>query len=371
MESDLEKQHEIAQTEPVLEVVEGDAKDDSSEHSIVPNAFESVLEKVDEERKYVETEAPPYKNRAFIGIVCLVVGIIAGRLTTQPKIEKVVVEKEKPIAAVTPPASEPVKTPDVPKVDKPFREFLNLGEFDPWQPMNGGFPLPPKDTQAKIVGRSGSPVPNGGGEIPTGLSGHITPMDPGEIGGPLPNLNGGELPAATGDTANEADKGNSGKATTPAQTSGQERYVSISMNGPEPTKGQASIEGMASALGGTSRTFTHMAEDGTVEAQCILVIIPAAKFNDAKAKIEALGGASVDATFEGNASDQQNRIQSPYITRLAKLRDKRKDLLVDFLDDAPVVKQINEAIDFETRAVSATRLPSGLAGKAVIQVRLK
>ncbi len=371
MESDLDPKHEISQSEPVLEVVEGDVKDDHSGELAVPGAFESVLEKVEEERKYVETEAPPYKNRAFIGVVCLVAGILAGRLTTPPKIEKVVVEKDKPVATVTTPTPEPTKAPELPKVDKPFRDFTTLGDFDPWQPMNGGFPLPPKDTQAKIVGRSGSPVPSGGGEIPTGLSGRITPMDPGEIGGPLPNVNGGELPSATGDVPNSADKGNNGKTTTPAQTGGQERYVSISMNGPEPTKGQAAIEGIASSLGGTSRTFTHMAEDGTVEAQCILVIVPANKFNDAKAKIDALGGASVDATFEGNASDQQNRIQSPYITRLAKLRDKRKDLLVDFLDDAPVVKQINEAIDFETRAVSATRLPSGLAGKAVIQIRLK
>jgi hypothetical protein len=56
---------------------------------------------------------------------------------------------------------------------------------------------------------------------------------------------------------------------------------------------------------------------------------------------------------------------------LAKLKEKKKDLLVDFLDDAQPVKQINEAIDIETRAVSATRLAGGLAGKAVIRVQLK
>lgn len=114
-----------------------------------------------------------------------------------------------------------------------------------------------------------------------------------------------------------------------------------------------------------------MNEDGSVEAQGVLVIIPASQFESVKSKIEALGGASVESNIEGNASSEQSRIQSVFTTRLAKLREKQKDLLVDFLEDAQPVKQIKEAIDLETRAVSATRLPSGLAGKVVIRVMLK
>ena len=38
---------------------------------------------------------------------------------------------------------------------------------------------------------------------------------------------------------------------------------------------------------------------------------------------------------------------------------------------AQPVKQIIEAIDMESRAVSATRLPGGLSGKAVFRILLK
>ena len=114
-----------------------------------------------------------------------------------------------------------------------------------------------------------------------------------------------------------------------------------------------------------------MAEDGTIEAQGVLLIIPASKYELAKTKIEGLGGATIDANVDGIASGEQSKIQGQFSARLSKLRDKHKDLLVDFLDDAQPVKQIKEAIDFEARAVSATRLPAGLSGKTVIRVLLK
>lgn len=370
MESDFEPTHDTPEIEPVLEVVEGDASKQEADRSIVPNAFESVLAQYEEHPKELDKEAPPYKNRAFIAVLCLVAGIFAGRLTTQPKIETRVIEKEKPVLV----ASNPT-TPEAPKVDNPFRELNNLKDFDPWQPMNGGFPLPPKQTQANIVSRSGGPS----NYTPPPLGGRIEPMDPGDIGmGPLPDVgtkgapNLPDNPLPGGGDANtskgEAKIVDGGK---PAVASGKERYVSMSMNGPDPVKGQNSIASIASAMGGVARTYSHMAEDGTLESQGVLIIIPAAKYEEAKGKIEALGGASVEGNYEGLASEQSSRIQGMFSVRLAKLKEKKKDLLVDFLDDAQPVKQINEAIDLETRAVSATHLPSGLAGKVVIRVQLK
>lgn len=369
MESEFEPNHDLPKSEPVLEVVEGDAKEPASETSIVSNAFEKVLEKVEEPTRYIETEAPPYKNRAFIGVVCLVAGIFAGRMTIQPKVETKIVEKEKPVLVTQQSSPEPT-----PKVDNAFRDLSNLGDFDPWQPLNGGFPLPPKSTQANIVARSGGVSPVYAAP-PPGLSGKITPLDPTDFSGSLPNI-GGPNGSATNlpvqpvpggkpnGNAQIVDGGNSAPT-------GKEHYVAMSMDGPDPEKGQNSISAIASAFGGSVRTFSHMTENGTVEARGVLVIVPAAKFEDAKSRIEALGGASIDSSYDGLASDRQSQIQSLFVSRLAKLQDKRKDLLVDFLDDAQPVKQINEAIDTETRAVSATRLPGRMGGMAVFLVMLK
>jgi len=367
MESEMEPTHDLPESEPVLEIVEGDAMVPETDKSIVPNAFESVLEKYDAPPKFEDREAPPYKNRAFIAVLFLIAGIVAGRLTTQTQIVNRIIEKDRPVLVPTP--SE-TKTPEAPKVDKAFRDLTNLNEFDPWQPLNGGFPLPPKSTQAAIVSRS-SGLPSGVPQ-PSGLSGRISPLDPSDMGATLPAVGGqggsnlplNPLPGGTTDKTKT-------ETGTAAVVGGKEQYVSMSLDGPEPEKGQSSISGIASAVGGTARTFSHMAEDGTVESRGVLVIVPAGKFDEAKTKIAALGGATIDSTYEGVASERQTQIQSPFLSRLAKLQAKRKDLLVDFLDDAQPVKQINEAIDQETRAVSATRLPGNLGGKAVLRITLK
>ena len=362
-------------TEPILTVVEGESTD-QAETAIVPNAFETVLAKYDENHapKYVEPEAPAYKNRAFIAAICIVGGIIAGRLTTQPRVETRIVNKdrERPILI-----TDQTPTTKPAPVNNAFRDLADLKEFDPWQPMNGGFPLPPKATQANIVSRSGSNA--NFNPAPPSLRGSIEPMNPNEVFGPLPKTGGPgialpENPDPAGKTPTKTSP-ESGTAVVVGKTNvdanAKERYVSMLVSGPEPTQGQSSIASIASSVGGSTRNFSHMAEDGTVESQGILVIIPAAKFEVVKTKIEALGGASVESNIEGNASSEQTRIQGMFITRLAKLREKQKDLLVDFLEDAQPVKQIKEAIDLETRAVSATRLPGALAGKVVFRIMLK
>jgi hypothetical protein len=375
METDRELMHEI---EPILEVVEGDPSQDENGASepvtaIVPNAFETVLAQYDESQtpKYIEPEAPVYKNRALIAVICVLAGIFAGRLTTQPKVVTQIVTKEVPTVTFA--------KPDVQKVDNAFRDLTDLKNFDPWQPMNGGFPLPPKATQANIVARGGgSSQPFN--PPPPSMRGNITPLDPTDMGGPLPNIGGKGIslpqnPEPAGKNPKTAATDSQGTPTIAATGKdaviGKERYVAFSVNGPEPTQGQSTLSSLATSMGGTARTFTHMAEDGTVEAQGVLLIIPASKYDAVKSKIEALGGATIDSNIDGNATSEQGRIQSSLIARLAKLRDKKKDLLVDFLEDAQPVKQISEAIDYESRAVSATRLPAGLTGKVVIRVMLK
>ena len=398
MESDRKPMHNSEPTEPILEVVEGDAlkgeiepaaesepqavteslagAEPNAETAIVPNAFETVLAQYDEHQapKYVEPEAPAYKNRALIAAVCIVGGIFAGRLTMQPKVETVYKDRERPILV----ANQTAPKAETPKVDNAFRELADLKDFDPWQPLNGGFPLPPKSTQANIVSRSGGSsqafVP-----APPHLSGAITPLDPNDMGAPLPNVGGPGIafpknPEPGGKTPT-TKPGQDGHVAVVAKddSSGKEKYVAMTVTGAEPASGAKSLAGVASSLGGSAQTFTHMAEDGTVESQGVLLIIPASKFDAAKSKIDGLGGASVDSSIDGNASSEQGRINNVLSARLAKLRDKKKDLLVDFLEDAQPVKQISEAIDFEARALSATRLPSqsALVGKVVIRVMLK
>ena len=370
MESELNPMHNSDSEEPNLTVVEGESSVDiPAESSIVPNAFETVLAQYDEAKapKYVEPEAPAYKNRAFIAAICIVGGIVAGRLTTQPKVETRIVTKDAPITA-----AQGTSVASIPKVDNAFRDLEDLKDFDPWQPMNGGFPLPPKATQANIVSRGGS---SNFEPAPPSLQGNITPMNPNDVVGPLPQVGGPGIslpanPEPGGKTSTENGKVVLVEATSKTDL-GREKYISMNVSGSDPVQGQSSLTKLAASLGGSARTFSHMLEDGTAESQGVLLIIPASKFETARTKIEALGGATIDANVDGIASGEQTRIQSIFTARLTRLREKQKDLLVDFLEDAQPVKQVKEAIDLESRAVAATRLPGGLAGKVVIRVMLK
>ena len=317
MESDREPMHDSDATEPILTVVDGDEAGRElavpTETAIVPDAFETVLAKYDENQppKYVEPEAPAYKNRAFIAAICIIGGIVAGRLTTQPKVETRIVTKDRPVLVASENSS--VKAP---QLNNAFRDLADLKEFDPWQPMNGGFPLPPKSTQANIVSRSSSSNANFS-PAPPSLRGSIEPMNPNEVFGPLPKTGapgialptnpepGGKTPAKTSTDGGKTSVVGANKS----DAVGKERYVSMSVSGPEPSQGQASIAGIASAVGGSTRKFSHMNEDGSVEAQGVLVIIPASQFEAVKTKIEALGGASVESNIEGNASTGDHQQQ--------------------------------------------------------------
>jgi hypothetical protein len=114
-----------------------------------------------------------------------------------------------------------------------------------------------------------------------------------------------------------------------------------------------------------------MTEEGTVEAHGVLIIVPASASDKVQSAIEALGGASIEMNNQGNASAFQGSISGIFNTRLKQLREKRVELLKDFEEAAQPVKQVIEAIDIESRAVSATRLPGSLSGKSVFRILLK
>ncbi len=367
--------------QPQLDIVEGlnlastEAEPVAPERAIVPDAFEQVLARVEAEQGpvYVAVQEPVYKSRPLIAVLFLMGGLALGRFTMEPQTITKVVEKIVPAAASA--------KPEVPllSLSNPFRKLATTTEFDPWMPLNGGFPIPPPQTQGKLLER-----PSGGFNpedfnSPSPMRGNVggmMPFDPGaplKPGGGLPDANGtGITPGAD---PNQGLPDANGKKPSAGETPGSkiasEKYVAMSLSGPEPSSGQSRILGIASANGGTGRSFTHMTEEGSVEAHGVLIIVPASAAEKVQSAIEALGGASVDATNTGNASAFQGAISGLFNTRLKKLRDKKEELLKDFEEAAQPVKQIIEAIDMESRAVSATRLPGGLSGKAVFRVLLK
>ncbi|HLO99844.1 MAG TPA: hypothetical protein VK171_14715, partial [Fimbriimonas sp.] len=261
---------------PELEVIEGDIVEPQPDRSIVSTENNGVLVAYEEPKpRYVEPEQPAYKNRALIAAVFAMVGILAGRMTMAPKETVRIVEKPIVIPAAT---NAPVEEP-VLAVANPFRNLANTEEFDPWQPLNGGFPIPPKDVELAIAARSGNAFrpPNMSGTN-FDASGPIEPFDPALLPGGLPSVTGdlNPLPNTPVPGGGSTTKPNEG--TNPPPVAGKERYVQIAMNGPAPEAGQKSLLSIAAGAGGTGRSFVHYTEDGTVEAHGVLLIVPAGQY---------------------------------------------------------------------------------------------
>lgn len=361
--------------QPQLELVEGsnlastEAEPVAPERAIIPDAFEQVLARIEADEAPIEAPSaePIYKSRPLIAALCMIGGLALGRFTTEPQIITKVVEKLVPAVASA--------KPNVPTlaVANPFRKLATTGEFDPWQPLNGGFPLPPTQTQGKLLERSGGFNPEDY-NAPSSLKGQVggmIPFDPGapqKPGEALPNAAGtGVDPTTAPGTSTQTGAG----TDVPTAKVVGERYVALTLSGPEPSAGQSRILSIASANGGSGRGFVHMTEEGTVEAHGVLIIVPASASDKVQSAIEALGGAAIEMNNQGNASAFQGSISGIFNTRLKQLREKRVELLKDFEEAAQPVKQVIEAIDIESRAVSATRLPGSLSGKSVFRILLK
>jgi hypothetical protein len=367
--------------QPQLELVEGlnlastEAEPIVPERAIIPDAFDQVLARVEAEQgpAHVADQEPIYKSRPLIAALCMIGGLLLGRLTMEPQTSTKYIEKVVPAVATVKP------TAPLLSVSNPFRKLASTGEFDPWMPLNGGFPIPPPQTQGKLLDRPTGSFNPEDFNSPTPIRGQVGGMMPFDPGAPLkPGIG---LPDANGNSVQpSADPNQSlpdanGKKQTASDNPGtkiaSEKYVAMSLSGPEPSSGQSRILSIASANGGTGRSFTHMSEEGSIEAQGVLIIVPASAAEKVQNAIEALGGSAVDASNEGNASAFQGSISGIFSTRLKRLRDKKEELLKDFEEGAQPVRQIIEAIDMESRAVSATRLPGGLSGKAVFRILLK
>jgi hypothetical protein len=353
---------------PVEKEIESLAKQENlpalvDAREISPNAFEEVMAR---ERELLPVQEPFFKNRAFIAAICVIAGVTIGKLTTDTKVV------EKPIQ---PPQKIVLSKVESDPKNLIFRNLRSVAEFDPWNPMNGGFPLPPQETQARLIESYTAPPPSGERVVTTmpkpisggfNQSGDIVPIDPGVS---LPPIGGDRFPRLP----------NSGSQTTNPQVSSQdtgvplssEKYVSMIGSSTDPEQSATKVITFANSSGGTGRLFAHMTEEGSVESYGALLLIPASKFEAIKSQILGLGDVKIDGTIPGDPKDHQATIQGVFNARLTRLRDKRKELLVDFLEDAQPVKLINDAIDQESRALQATRLSGKTRGKVAIRIMFK
>ena len=260
------------------------------------------------------------------------------------------------------------------------RNLPTLDEWDALDPFDGGFPLPPDDWAAPLLAlnppipavpqvASAAPLPGdrpgGGGSpfvdtpMPPSLGRDIGPLPPMRVPGELLPTNPpvGTTPDGTVPPAQAAE-------TAPA-------LITATLNGVNERAAASTISALGGKYGGAARTFTHMTPEGEVEAEGVLLLVAPSDASKAVADIRKLGALGNEDRSEGSAKSRQSRLSAPFVSRLASLRKRREELLVQFLEDADPIKQIDGAINQEAKALSAVRLSGAADRLTAIRIFLK
>ena len=360
---------------PVNRVISSQPVKNTTPEPINPNAFEEVMSREEEARGPLLE--PFYRHRLFIAMGCLLAGVIAGKYVADsgPSANK---PNWQTSSVASPETNVPIdggvfnqvdgamkaaKMPDKSAVayQIKFRELNSVEEYDPWKPLNGGFPLPPTAIQAKMVERmanaQGSSIPKPlNGEFKSfgvTASGEVVPLDP-ATSQQLPDIRGVKQTGNSKPVLSQ--KPGMVNSSTAVESSDNEVYLAIKCNADDPKAASIRASIVANSMGGSGRIFEHVVESGDVELHGAFLLFPANKLETVKDELGKLGSLESDRAQTGNLNDFQVQIQSPFVARLTQLRERRKELLVDFLDDAQPVKLIDEAIEQEGKAILATQL---------------
>jgi len=343
----------------------------TSSKEAMPKGFSPFGQPYDPYRPEETTEERWYLNRAFIAALCIFAGVLIGKFVQDRPVQPAIAaalqyQSDKDSTNEDPiPRSESGTEPAEPLVKIPFRKLAAVEDFDPLNPLKGGFPIPPKKVEEKLVS---------GGQVRV-----IPPADLRNLPGPMLEPLEGELPPfdpTSGDTQPAGPSG-PGKGLPNPNGQGTAESVAVELDLPFAVGGAAvasadsvisRLNGIAAANGGKARTFDHMGVGGGVEGKAILLVVPIEKYAKAESAVRRVSGVSLDQSGRLSEGSRQSRLSAAFKTRLEELQQKRKELLVDFLEDSPVVKDIDVAIVAEARAVSASRLGGEAARQGAILV---
>lgn len=130
---------------------------------------------------------------------------------------------------------------------------------------------------------------------------------------------------------------------------------------------KADIVAVAKGLGGSSHSFAEADPHGGTRIEGVILFVPASKLDEALAKV----GGSVDGRWSGPATDREDQLIQPYKDRIDALEAKKSELLVKYLEDAPEVREIQDAIDSLTKTMAQLHPDKSKDSQAWIVVTLE
>jgi hypothetical protein len=144
--------------------------------------------------------------------------------------------------------------------------------------------------------------------------------------------------------------------------------VTVVLRVPSPAAAEARVRALAVQRKGSAQTFTDYI--GTTSLDGVLAFVPYPALEGFLEDLGRLGSASREV-WRGESDRRQERIEAVHVRRLKDLLAKREELLKDFMEDAPAVKDVDIEIAEARKQFARLRAPGGAAKMAAVRITLE
>lgn len=265
-------------------------------------------------------------------------------------------QSDQKTALLPPVASPPLATAPAEPAPSPGLVATNTSGGSLFPPLDLTWMVPPEaatpspapaPAPGPVAGGPGVTPPRGGG-VPSPLRGQIdaptggfAPMRPTV----LPDINGSQPSVAE-----------------PVEVP----MVTLTFSVGDGAAAASSVIGIARNYGGVGVPVTEVLDRRTRNG--CLVYVPQDRLDAFLGNLNGVGSLMERVRWRGSEGERRARLASEAERRLDDLQADRKNLLIKYLDDAPEVKEIDEQIALQRKAISALRLRA--PGPKMVAVRV-
>lgn len=154
----------------------------------------------------------------------------------------------------------------------------------------------------------------------------------------------------------------------PSQAAPDVRLVLISISDRNSPLGKSELVELANGAAATVRSYSEFGGPELTEREGVLVLIPEKRLAELLDSIKKLEPGASEVIWKGPSEVRQSRLTGEIELQISELKVKRQQLLIRYLEEAPQVVDIDEALERARQSLAKLRIENGLSGMAAVRV---
>ena len=154
----------------------------------------------------------------------------------------------------------------------------------------------------------------------------------------------------------------------PSQAAPDVRLVLISISDRNSPLGKSELEDIVNGAAASVRSYSEFGGPELTEREGVLVLIPEKRVADLLASIKKLEPGASEVSWKGPSEARQSRLIGEIELQIIELKAKRQQLLIRYLEEAPQVVDIDEALVRAKQSLAKLRIEKELTGMAAVRV---